>query len=284
MIILKKYVKIEYEVKNEGIFSVSSNVKTKIHPLLGRTADITINRKLGGRNIRHKNITYAVNIGYFSLEQSMGENKHTVYIIGASNTSDIFEARIIAIIRHTKTNELLAVAAPVGKSYFEPQIRECLSFFERQYEDESEYQFYFEKSCGAIVFKIENNIQKFLVVRNAWSGRIGFPNERIEFGESEKETAIRKIMENTSLCVDIPYDFRSEYTYSTNTNSRKSEVYFTAEYYNGIPRVRDDEISDIWSLTFEEAIKILDYPQDMMVLTEARDYYENKRKSDGNMW
>lgn len=262
---------------------MSSNVITKIHPLLGRTADININRKLGGRNIRHKNITYTVNIGYFSLEQSMGEKKHTVYIIGASNTSDIFEGRIIAIIRHTRTNELLAVAAPIGKSYFEPQIRECLSFFERQYEDESEYQFYFEKSCGAIVFKIENGIQKFLIVRNALSGRIGFPSERMEFGESEKETAIRKVMVNTSLCIDIPDDFRSEYTYATKSNSRRSEVYFTAEYYNGIPKVRDEEISDIWSLTFEEAIKKLDFPQDMIALTEARDYYENKRKINKDM-
>ncbi len=262
---------------------MSSNVIRKIHPLLGRTADIAINRKLGGRNIRHKNITYSVNIGYFSLEQNMGEKRHTVYIIGASNTSDIFEGRIICIIRHTRTNELLAVAAPVGKSYFEPQIRECLSFFERQYEEESEYEFYFEKSCGAIAFRIENGVQKFLVVRNAISGRIGFPNERIEFGESEKDTAIRKVMENTSLCIDIPSDFRSEYSYATQTNSRKCEVYFTAEYYNGIPKIRDDEISDIWSLTFEDAIKILDYPQDMIVLTEARDYYENKRKSGSDL-
>ena len=32
-------------------------------------------------------------------------------------------------------------------------------------------------------------------------------------------------------------------------------------------------------MTFEEAVRSLDYPQEIILLMEARDYYEQKRKS-----
>ena len=249
--------------------------------LLGKTADITIDRKLGSRNIRHKNIVYRVNIGYLAAEKGAGQKKHTVYIIGAENTSDTFEGMILATIRHHDNNDLLLVAAPVGKYFYEPQIRECLNFYERQYQ--SDYEFYMEKVCGIILWTKKDGIPKFLLIENKDSGHIGFPKGHIEFGESERETAEREVLEETGICVSISENFRTEYTYNIEDRIKKRAVYFIAEYNECIPKLQNSEISGSWCLSFKEAVRKLNYPQDIIVLMEAKDFYDNKRKSIENM-
>lgn len=259
----------------------SSGRAAKINPLLGRTADVTINRKLGCRNIRHKNITYPVNIGYFDLEKNLGDRKHTVYIIGASNTSDTFSAKIIAVIRHMDSGKMLAVAAPEEMRYYEPEIRECLNFFERQYV--SEYEFYYEKKCGVIAHGTENGVLKYLLVRNAQTNFIEFPDTDVQFGESEKESALRALIQKTGIAPEITSDFRTDYTVSMSSGAKKTSVFYTAEFTGSMPRVADESVADVLILTFEEAIRSLELPQDRIVLAEAHDNYEFKRKSGFSM-
>ena len=73
--------------------------------LLGRTADITIDRQLGSRNIRHRNITYSIQLGHFAAEKKSGKIKHLIYIIGAENTSNTFKGTIICTIKRNDTNQ-----------------------------------------------------------------------------------------------------------------------------------------------------------------------------------
>ncbi|MBQ9982613.1 MAG: NUDIX domain-containing protein [Oscillospiraceae bacterium] len=265
----------------ERICGVSIELKPNRNSLLGRTADITIDRHLGSRNIRHKNATYSVHIGHLSAENVKAEKKHMVYILGAENTSDTFEGMILATILRRETNSLLLVAAPTGKYFYEPQIRECLGFYEKLHD--SDYEFYMEKSCGVVLFKIEDGVKRYLIIENRFSNHIGFPKGHIEFGETDKETAIRETLEETGILADISEKFSTEYVYNTHTGVKKRAVYFTAEYTGQIPKLSEKEIVRSWSLTYEEAIKKLNYPQDMIVLMEAHDYYEQKRKSSQNM-
>ena len=55
-----------------------------------------------------------------------------------------------------------------------------------------------EKSCGAVIIK--NN--KVLVLQQV-AGHWGFPKGHVEKGETEVETAIREIKEETNLDVEI---------------------------------------------------------------------------------
>ena len=64
-----------------------------------------------------------------------------------------------------------------------------------------------EKSCGAIVYKIENNELKFLLVHQN-NGHYSFPKGHVEENETEIETAIREIKEETNLDVKIDTNFR----------------------------------------------------------------------------
>ena len=72
----------------------------------------------------------------------------------------------------------------------------------------------YEKSCGAIVFrKFHGNIE-LLLIKHANGGHWSFPKGHVEAGETEVETAIREIREETGIEVMIdPTDVykRQEY-------------------------------------------------------------------------
>lgn len=249
--------------------------------LLGRTADITIDRQSGSRNIRHKNITYSIRQGYFAAEKNNISRRHTIYIIGAENTSNTFEGTIISTIRRKDTNEILLVAAPTGKIYYEPQIRECLGFYEKGYN--SEFEFYMQKKCGIILFTCDNGKPEYYLMENKKTGHVGFPDGYMVFGEKEEETAVREVLEKTGIFVQISEKFRSEYVFAPSENTREKAVYFLASYNGVIPVISDMESYSGISLKFEDAVKKLDYPQDIILLMEARDYYDTKRKGIKNL-
>ena len=59
----------------------------------------------------------------------------------------------------------------------------------------------FEKSCGCIVL---NNEQVLLVKHN--KGHWDFPKGHVEEGETEKQTALREVKEETNIDVQIISD------------------------------------------------------------------------------
>ena len=82
-----------------------------------------------------------------------------------------------------------------------------------------------EKSCGAVVIKKENDGIKFLIIRqhdDCWH----FPKGHVEEGETEEETAIREIKEETNIDVEIDNGFRKVITYSPKAGVMKDVVVF----------------------------------------------------------
>lgn len=67
-----------------------------------------------------------------------------------------------------------------------------------------------EKSCGAIVFTYEEGIRKYAIIRGTgmYSEFCGFPKGHMEAGETEQETALREVKEETGLEVKLYDDFR----------------------------------------------------------------------------
>ena len=67
-----------------------------------------------------------------------------------------------------------------------------------------------EISCGAIVFTNENNVRKYVIIRGVgmYQGFCGFPKGHMEAGETERETALREVKEETGLDVVLYDDFR----------------------------------------------------------------------------
>ena len=84
-----------------------------------------------------------------------------------------------------------------------------------------------EKSCGAVVYTAVDGEIKYLLVQ-MMSGHYAFPKGHVESGESESETALREIKEETDLDVSLDTAFRQSVVYSPYVGCEKEVVYFVA--------------------------------------------------------
>lgn len=111
-----------------------------------------------------------------------------------------------------------------------------------------------EKACGCII--IENN--KVLLIKQIteiW----GFPKGHVEKNETEEETAIREVKEETNIDVEIQKDKRYTMNYITDKGVDKEVVLFLAKKVGGEIKPQESEISVVEWLNFDEAIEKITY-------------------------
>ena len=129
-----------------------------------------------------------------------------------------------------------------------------------------------EKSCGAVVFTKDNGRIEFLIVRSK-DGYFGFPKGHMEGGETEKETALREIKEETGLTVRLIDGFRTEDSHSLAREGRpdviKHNVYFLAEFTAQTPAAQEAELSSIHLMDYETAMNVLQLESFRLILCEA---------------
>lgn len=131
-----------------------------------------------------------------------------------------------------------------------------------------------EKSCGAVVFTKENEQTKYVIVQSK-TGFYGFPKGHMEGTETEKETALREVKEETGLTVDIIDAFRTEDLYPISCNGErrmKHVVYFLAEYSDQTPVVQESELNSICLMCFEEALSVLQFDSAKRILMQAQEF------------
>ena len=111
-----------------------------------------------------------------------------------------------------------------------------------------------EKSCGCII--IDNN--KVLLIKQT-RGHWGFPKGHVEDNETERETAIREVKEETNLDVEIDGKNAYKEEYVTDKGKLKEVVYFIARRIGGEVKPQEIEVSKIEWVDFEEAKKRITY-------------------------
>ena len=82
----------------------------------------------------------------------------------------------------------------------------------------------FEKSCGVIVYRRNQEHIDLLLVKNRYGGHWSFPKGHVEGNETEVQTALREVREKTGLEVRLQSGFRQmvEYFQSRTSKSRWS--------------------------------------------------------------
>lgn len=132
-----------------------------------------------------------------------------------------------------------------------------------------------EKSCGAVVFSRGADSVRFLLIQHVNGGHWSFPKGHVEAGESETQTALREIREETGLAVALDTGFRRVTTYSPSEGVRKDVVYFVAEAKETRLALQREEILDAGWYRREEAENKITYPNDAKLLEAAADYLDS---------
>ena len=131
------------------------------------------------------------------------------------------------------------------------------------------------KSSGAIVYKVEGNEIKYLLImliRGNW----GFPKGHFEGEETEKETAVREIFEETGLNVKFHDDFRETIQYFPAPFIFKTVIYFLAEAVTDNVKIQTDEVAEYRWVTYDEAAKLITYRLQKKILKKANDMLSNE--------
>ena len=128
-----------------------------------------------------------------------------------------------------------------------------------------------EKSCGAVVIKKEEDVIKFLLIQQHdeyWH----FPKGHVEEGETEEETAIREIKEETNIDVKIDNGFRKVITYSPKEGVMKDVIFFIAEAISFDLKIDPKELMDAKWVDALDAINYFNYQDTIDVYNEALKY------------
>ena len=135
-----------------------------------------------------------------------------------------------------------------------------------------------EKSCGAVVFRRKDYKDQVLLIKHVNGGHWAFPKGHVENNETEEETALREIKEETGMDVTLYTDYRKVVTYSPKFDVTKDVVYFVAVTDDSEPVRQEEEISRIKWVDMEDAINHVSYDNDKTVLLGAIEHYLNKVK------
>ena len=128
-----------------------------------------------------------------------------------------------------------------------------------------------EKSCGCIIFKYDDEKLLFLVIKQTL-GHFSFPKGHVEESDSEKDTALREVKEETGFDISFVGDFREVITYSPKPGVLKDVVFFLGNVIDGVMTPQEDEVSLIEWLSYEDALKVVTFDDDKNVLKKAYKY------------
>jgi 8-oxo-dGTP pyrophosphatase MutT (NUDIX family) len=91
----------------------------------------------------------------------------------------------------------------------------------------------------------------------------------MEHNETEQETALREIREETGLQVELTDIFRHCLSYSPKAGVYKEVVYFIAVKPRGTEKVQEEELSEIHWVSIHVARQLVTYDNDADLLEKA---------------
>lgn len=236
--------------------------------MLGKFVRVRVTAPMHSVNVR---FGYEYRLNYGIVEGSQMRNGvRGAYIMGISHPVRNFDGRVIAVIRRHAGRGVVFVVAPKSTRYIVNDIKDAVSFAERDgYYD---IECLFERSCGAVVFKETDEGRKILLIKNKRSAHWGFPKGHIEKGESEVDTAIRETKEETGLDIDILDGFSAKSEYTIQGRVEKAVVIFLAKAVSDAVTVQEEEIDEYVWASDKEALSMLKFDNDKNILAKALDF------------
>lgn len=207
-------------------------------------------------------------LNYGRVENS--SQRQGAFIMGIHHPVRNFDGRVIATLSEKKNGRIIWIVAPKSTRFIVNDIRgyidmdgdfngwrlECL----------------YESSCGAVIYKKFNGETRFLLIKNKRSAHWGFPKGHIEAGETKEDTALREVLEETGLKIQIIDGFSSKSDYKIQGKIEKNVTIFIAKALTGSIRLQEEEIDDYTWQTYDGAYNLLRFENDKTILKDAHDF------------
>ena len=130
-----------------------------------------------------------------------------------------------------------------------------------------------EKSCGAVVYKGNGEVEYLLLHYGA--GHWDYVKGQVELDESEKDTVIRELKEETGIADARFMDgFREEINYFYRREGRtvyKQVIFFLIEAKDSNVKLSYEHVGYEW-LNYEKAMTKLTFENGKKVLNEAHEF------------
>ena len=123
-----------------------------------------------------------------------------------------------------------------------------------------------EKSCGAIVYR----------QRDSWVEVLLICHKNVEKQETEEETALREIREETGLTVKLNTAFRHMVTYSPKPGVLKDVIYFAGKVSGGDQKAQEEEVIGMKWETPQQALASVTYENDQETLRAFLRWWESQ--------
>lgn len=178
------------------------------------------------------------------------------YIIGNIENDGKMHGKIIGMMVDEETGEERIAVSNENRKIYQLEIKECLKKIKEL--EKFRFRSLYERSAGAIIYKIENGETKFLIVYSL-NGFWGFPKGHLEFGETDEQAAIREVEEEVGIKIKIQKGFKEEISYIIGGTPINKEVCFFLSKINANEKVKIDEneLLEYKFVTIAEAEELL---------------------------
>lgn len=126
-----------------------------------------------------------------------------------------------------------------------------------------------EKSCGALVIRKNDTATQMLLIKHKHGGHWSFPKGHVEGAETEVETALREVKEETGLDIKLINGYKEKVYYSPRVGIKKEVVYFLGKsaWVEAIPQ--EEEISETRWFDIDSVLKQVTFENDKRLIKHA---------------
>lgn len=204
---------------------------------------------------------------YSAYVSSSVISNRSAYVVTHKSIKEYFDGVVIAVAEFEGHAGERPIVAQPGEIFYEPELRKLLSKLKNV--KLKSIRCLYEKSCGGIIFYKTKQNTKILLVKNNNGRYWSFPKGHIEDGETEQETAVREIKEETGLDVTIANNFREISEYCPFGKIRKRVVFFLARAFTDNVKIQEEEIDSYIWVDLQQARKLCSYDNDLRIIEKA---------------
>ena len=197
----------------------------------------------------HKGMVYPVNYGFIPGLMAGDGEEQDAYILGVTQPVEAFDGIVIGAVCRRDDVEDKLVVAPAGMEFHQGQIAQAVHFQEQYFD--TYIQCLLRKSCGVLPWRENKGQKEYLIVFESFSKCWSLPKGHMEAGETEEETALRELQEETGLTATLDLQRRATIEYPISPFGRKRVVFFSGKV-DGSLQLREGETEGFKWVTAEE--------------------------------